>query len=842
MTPERWAQVRSLFESALEQPADQRSTFLRNTCAGDDALLAEVRGLLDSFEESPDFMAGPISAVAAVRRAAAESDALEEAFIGPWKLLRRIGTGGMAAVYAAARSDRQFQKIVAIKVVKPGMDSEEILRRFRNERQVLASLEHPNIARLIDGGTTDYGVPYLVMEYVEGTPIDRYCDSHKLSISERLILFRSVCSAVQYAHQNLVVHRDLKPVNILVTADGVPKLLDFGIAKLLRPDYSGQSAHFTRTNLRPMTPEYASPEQVRGDPITTASDVYSLGVVLFKLLTGEQPYRLQSHTSMEIERAICEWQPELPSAIGPLELRRRLRGDLDVIVLTALRKEPQRRYASVERLSNDIALHLGHAPVSARKDTWRYRTHKFLVRHKAGAIIALFIAVALMASTAVSFYFGRQARKQKQMALHLVSFMLGDLDTAMKSGATPARKASLEKVLDSVQELSPNAASDPELRKHLIKAYLKIGDLQGNVYETNLGDAAGAKQSYEKALELAGAEGDESDIAQAKLKLADIALNAGDRSHALDEYSKSRDILEKIQRKAPRNIDVLRDLTRVWYKIGFTQGLLGDLEAALRSYRSELALAGQWSGLPGAESDARRESALAEEHVGGMLAASAKAPEALEHLQRALATYQELSNATPTSVTATRDFALASIQTGDVQAQMKKWPDAIENYRRSRRVLLALVREDPKNEQYQRDLNNALEPLSSALAKTGHTQEARQVMVELLAGSRPLIERPAPQWYDLHLYCWAVLNTPFKELHNPTAALLRAQKATELTHNNDPAILNVLALAWEETGDFAKAAETARGALMLAQTGTKRAEIENNLVRFERRLATAHRK
>jgi eukaryotic-like serine/threonine-protein kinase len=849
MTPERWAQVRSLFESALERPAGQRPAFLQDACASDDALLMEVRGLLDSFEESTDFMASPISAVAAVRRAAADTDALEGACVGPWKLLRRVGTGGMAAVYAAARIDQQFQKIVAIKVVKPGMDSEEILRRFRNERQVLASLDHPNIARLLDGGTTDYGLPYLVMEYVEGTPMDRYCDSHKLSISERLILFRSVCSAVQYAHQNLVVHRDLKPGNILVTAAGVPKLLDFGIAKLLRPDYSGQNAHFTRTNLRPMTPEYASPEQVRGEPITTATDVYSLGVVLYKLLTGDQPYALQKHTSTELERAICEWEPELPSVVAarsttavvaegsPERLKRRLRGDLDVIVLTALRKEPQRRYASVQRLSDDIALHLGHAPVTARKDTWRYRTHKFLGRHKAGAIVTVLIALALVASTAVSIYFGRQAQKQKQMAFHLVSFMLGDFDAAIKSGATSARKAAQEEILGAVQGLSPNAAGDPELRKLLIQAYLKVGDLQGNPYETNLRDAAGAKQSYQKALELAEAARIESDVALVKLKLADIAFEDGERSAALDQYLKSRDILERIRRKDPRNAEALRDLTRVWYKIGLTQYLLGNVQEALRSYRFELELAGQWSTSPGAGSDARRESALAEEHVGEMLAKTGSVPEGIEHLRRGLATYGDLLQATPSSVTLRLDQALASLQTGDaLMLQAGKLAEAEEMYRHSVGVLRSLVLEDP-NGQYRRDLNSALSSLLSALQKNGEMQEARQVTVELLAGLHPLIDRPDPKPHDLHLYCWAMVNTPFKDLYNAPDVLRQAQKAVALTDHPDPAILNVLALAWEANGDLAKAAETERRALTLAQAGAKRTEIENNLASFEQQLA-----
>src|SRR5262245_35089982 len=335
--------------------------------------------------------------------------------IGPYKLIREIARGGMGAVYLAARADEEYRKQVAIKIVKRGMDTEAIVRRFRKERQILAGLDHPNIARLLDGGTTEDGLPYFVMEYVEGLPLDTYCDTHKLSIAERLQLFRTVCSAVQHAHERGVIHRDLKPANVLVTGSGVPKLLDFGIARVLNPELS--PAVLQTTASRPLTPAYASPEQVRGEEITPASDIYSLGVLLYELLTGHRPYRLRTHTAQELERVICEQEPEKPSTIvscieevlvaddsrevaitpasvsnaraeQPDTLRRRLIGDLDNIVLMALRKEPARRYSSVEKFSVDIRRHLEGLPVIAHKDTLTYRTGKFIGRNKASVITA----------------------------------------------------------------------------------------------------------------------------------------------------------------------------------------------------------------------------------------------------------------------------------------------------------------------------------------------------------------------------------------------------------------------------------------------------------------------
>src|SRR5262245_44441661 len=318
--------------------------------------------------------------------------------IGSYRVVRSLGEGGMGTVYLAMRADEEFIKYVAIKVIREGRDSKEIIARFRRERQILAALDHPNIAKLLDGGTTDQGFPYFIMEYIQGTRLDEYCDSHKLNTAERLELFRSVCSAVQFAHQNLIVHRDLKPANILVTSDGVPKLLDFGIAKFLNPGTYADDLPPTDTIMRAMTPEYASPEQFKGDPITTSSDIYSLGVILYQLLSGARPYTFTGKSPAEVYNAVCQDEPARPSTAVT-----ELHGDLDNIIMMALRKEPQKRYASAEALSSDIRRFLSGHPVLASKGTRRYRAGKYIRRHKAGiaaavAVVALLIAFALTAT------------------------------------------------------------------------------------------------------------------------------------------------------------------------------------------------------------------------------------------------------------------------------------------------------------------------------------------------------------------------------------------------------------------------------------------------------------
>ncbi len=389
MTPDEWSKVKALFEAALASEPSQRAALLAQNCP-DDRLRREVEKLLINHEEAGSFLSNPVLNPSTVTIGEGD-EPMTGRQLGVYQLVRRVGQGGMAAVFLAERNDGEFRQQVAIKLVSPGSDTDEVLSRFRTERQTLAGLDHPNIVKLLDGGSTPEGLPYLVMDYVEGSAIDRYCDNHKLSVEERLRLFARVCEAVEYAHEKRIVHRDLKPGNILVTAEGVPKLLDFGIAKLLEPS----ALVLTHTGSRCMTPAYASPEQVRGKPVTTATDIYSLGAVLYELLTGQRPYRLKENTAGEIERAICEQEPEKPNAAAPEKLRRPLRGDLDNIVLKALAKEPERRYSSVEEFAQDIDRHLRHLPVKARRSTMAYRASRLVKRHKIEVSVTLAALFAL---------------------------------------------------------------------------------------------------------------------------------------------------------------------------------------------------------------------------------------------------------------------------------------------------------------------------------------------------------------------------------------------------------------------------------------------------------------
>jgi serine/threonine-protein kinase len=479
-----WQQVEEVFWSALEQTAENRAAYVQSACAGDENLRAEVEAMLRSHEQAGDFMGQPAYQMNA-QLLDQETGALQigETF-GDYRILSLLGEGGMGEVYLA--EDTKLDRKVALKLVKSGLGRANLLRHFRREEKILAGLTHPNIARLYGGAVTPDGIPYFVMEYVEGERVDRYCDARRLKLPERLQLFRKICSAVSYAHQHLVIHRDIKPANIRVTAEGEPKLLDFGIAKLVDPQ-TESVAEPTMTLQSVMTPEYASPEQVRGEGVTTTTDIYSLGVVLYELLTGQRPYRIKSRRPDEVARAISEEEPQRPSTAVTKQNQpsvilnpRSLRGDLDNIVLMAMRKEPSRRYASVAQFSEDIRRHVEGLPVIARKDTVGYRSAKFIRRYRVGVAAAMLVALAIVAGLIAALWEARQARAQRDVAQRINTFLQD-----MLGAAAPEVKGIDVKVTDVLSDASRRAktelANQPQVMADVLmtlgRTYISLGQL-----------------------------------------------------------------------------------------------------------------------------------------------------------------------------------------------------------------------------------------------------------------------------------------------------------------------------------------------------------------------------
>jgi len=500
LDPDLWRRARPLLDAALDLPADAREAYLDQACHGDPALRGTVAALVAAAEDERPFLDSlPRDAVADLANlpAAAEDDGTEPGQrIGPYRILRLLGAGGMGAVYLARRDDGQFEQQVALKLIRAGPLSHETVARFRRERQILAWLNHPTIARLLDGGVSEAG-PYLVMEYVEGQPIDQYCDRNRLGIADRLRVFLSVCEAVDHAHKALVIHRDLKPANILVTAAGEVKLLDFGIARLL--DANPAADPLTGAEHRLLTREYASPEQFRNGPLTTATDGYALGAVLYQLLTGRLPHDLRGLSAAAAERAVCDTAPARPSTI-----RRELRGDLDTILLRALHPDPARRYGSAAALADDLVRHLERRPVSARADTLTYRLGRFVRRNAMSVAAAAAILILLVGGALATAYQGARAQRRFDNVRTLAHALLFDLHDAIRDlpGATPAREALVSHALDYLDQLRADAPSDPALQLELAAAYDQIGEIQGNPHRANLGDLAGAMTSYGTALAL----------------------------------------------------------------------------------------------------------------------------------------------------------------------------------------------------------------------------------------------------------------------------------------------------------------------------------------------------
>jgi eukaryotic-like serine/threonine-protein kinase len=897
---ERWQRLEEIFHSALGCEPGSRAAWLDAACAGDLELRCEIDSLLSAHAHGDIDLTQSAGFEDALKVLKLRTAQLQEGRrIGPYRILRQIGRGGMGRVYLAARADQAFDKHVAIKVVERGLDTEDMIRRFRSERQILARLDHPNITRILDGGATEDGLPFLVMEYVEGEPIDQYCDARGLDVTGRLKLFQGVCAAVHYAHQNLIIHRDIKPANLLVTRDGVPRLLDFGIAKLLGSEEPTKEA--TRTVARRLTPEYASPEQVRGETLTTASDVYSLGVLLYRLLCGQSPHRGHNTSATELERTICEYQPDRPSVAAargqlssegtPQRLRRRLQGDLDNIVLMALRKEPQRRYASVEQLSQDIGRHLTNLPVMARPDTASYRTAKFLLRHKSGvaasiAIIALLVAGVVGTSWQARAARAERARAQQQFndVRQLATSFLFEFNNSIQSlpGATPARELLVKRALEYLSKLAQQSQGDPGLQRELVEAYLKVGDLQGNPYEPNLGDTPGAVQSYDKALgisaALAAADGSDPQslryLARSHQALGEVLPLLGKATDGVAHLRQATQIFESLLRKAPHDRELRVQLADCYQSLGDLEGHaglqnLGDREGALDSYRKGLAVFDAMATEKPADQKARGGGAVMRIRIGDMQQARGDWNDALGNYRGALERAQSLASEDPKNDRFRRILALSHRKLADLESQGGSYGQALEDARSAAEINEVLASADPDNAQASANFALSLTTMADLLLKTGnpsaalatysravstldrlaaaapenlfmHGQladalvatgaafagqgrlvEARVSTSRGVAIARELAGRLGATPDELNRYALILLTCQPTELRDPATALKSAEQAVRNSAGRDPKSLQVLAKALRQTGDAGRATEIERQAQSLTPSPQK---------------------
>ena len=736
MNSERWEKIKDVLGVALELPPDQRAAFIRESCGADDGLRNEIEVLLQGESEiEPAFLEESSFATLAASVIAVEERSSIGRRFGAYQVVEQIGAGGMGEVYRAFRADDQYRKEVALKVIRAGQDSGFVIARFKNERQILAGLEHPNIARLLDGGTTEEGIPFFAMELIQGAPITEYCDHHKLSVDDRILLFLHVCSAVQFAHQHLVIHRDIKPGNILVTADGVPKLLDFGIAKILEPEFAGQSLDVTSTAFRVLTPKYGSPEQMQGGQMTTASDVYSLGVVLYEMLTGRSPYRLASASPQEIMKAVCSTDTQRPSlavqkiyssdesqsreelsqlrGVSSDRLRRQLHGDLDNILLKTLEKDLERRYRTVDQLQDDLRRHLEDLPISARTATSWYRVSRFVMRNKVAVVFSAALAAALLVGMAVSLYEARAARQERARAearfndvRKLANSLLYEIHDSIRdlSGATPARKLLVSRALEYLDSLSKEAAGDVSLQRELAAAYDRVGDLQGYSGAANLGDLSGALQSFQKALAIrkatAAAHPNDASLQFELLndyfRLSFVFHDAGDYTDAMKLLKSGLPVAERLAHSQtdPKYIDLLAG---IYWHSGMIQNDEGAFADAANSFRQSASIREPIAGSPNAPRLFRTH--LAADYIGLATASRgiSDSASALDASQKGIDILLILSHADPDNATLREYLAEAYNLSAPLLDQKGDNARALQYYRSANSIFAALHAADPAN-------------------------------------------------------------------------------------------------------------------------------------------------
>ena len=896
MTPERWLEIKRIFHAALDLPSADRPAFVRQSTGPDQDLRAEVESLLRSEEDAATFLSEAASAYVPGALAGESVDRNLGRQIGAYRIVRQIGEGGMGAVYLAERADEFHQK-AALKLLRPEMDSRAIVSRFRHERKILAALEHPYIARLFDGGTTEDGRPYFVMEFVEGEPIDTWCNRRKTGLAERLDLFRKVCAAVQYAHQNLIVHRDIKPGNILVTAEGIPKLLDFGIAKLLKVA-SPETVVMTQMGVRLMTPQYASPEQVRGAAVTTATDVYSLGSVLYELLTGQAPYVFPSESLAAVEHVICEVEPRPPSSLAAEPLARQLSGDLDTILLKALQKEPARRYTSVEQLSDDLARYLIGDPIQARPQTFLYKTSRFVRRNRLSVAAASLVFLSLTTGLAATAWQARIARQQRLRAerrfndvRQLAHVFLFDFHDAIEKlpGAAPARRLVVDKALEYLNGLSREAAGDPALERELAEAYLRVGDVQGNPFGPNLGDAPGALQSYRHAqsisqaalardpndlafqrylaraddslgdiLEARGDSAQAAQLAREAIRLLETVSarlpydagvrqnlassyegladrighpgypNLGDFLGAKEAYHKARSVYEAMLATQPANLRAQRALGVMDMKRGDVDLFLGDAATALSEFRSANAIFERSLAGDPLNATTRLFLGIVSGKIAAALEASGETAAALDQYRKNSEIQRRLLDQDDPKNVQTRNSYALSLQ--DRAALLRKTGDragAAALYREATAIMRQLHLDFPANLVRHGTSAESELMLARVLAEQGQKDEAAHLYREGLGVLKTLADRDGATPGDLSNYAGQLLACPLPEFANPAAALPYAKQAVERTHEAKVDYLEQLARACHATGDSAGAvAYQTKAAALLPPTAPKRKQVE----------------
>ncbi len=742
MTRDEWTQVEALFDQLRQRTGPERAAWLDASGAGADTR-ALVEEMLAAYDADPGFLEGDADPVGTL--AAAAADALVGQHLGAYRIVRPIGRGGMGVVYEAVRADDEFARRVAIKVL-PAWGGAALAERFRLERRLLASLDHPGIARLIDSGTAPGHGLYFVMEFVDGQPIDVWSQTRGLDVDARVALLVRVADAVADAHRHLVVHRDLKPANILVQDDGQPKLLDFGIATLLSEE-GAESAGLTRTAERRFTPEFASPEQIRGEPVTTATDIYGLGALLYLLLAGRRPHDLRGASPLEAMRLVCDVDPPAPSTVATAADAPRIRGALDAVVGKALRKAPRERYTTVTELAADLRAWQAGLPVTAAPDSLMQQARRFVRRHTVGVVASVAVALALVVGGGVAIWQARVAERERARAdarfndvRKLANAVVGPLydEIAKVPGSTEARRALVKEALAYLDELEAQAVDDLDLKAELAEAYQKIGDVQGNIFYPNLGDVAGAKSSYVKLLRLrsdvaAGRPNDESarlGLAHAHIRDGDIALGESRFDDSIGHYGRALDVLTGTPGESEAR--VLTE-SRARSALGAILGLAGRHAEAIQQFETAIALIDPRASAANASAAMRQARLTNHSNLVDVLYNVGRFAEAVPHAQQAVADARAMLRDASDLASARRFFYLAANRLAAALESVNRIDEAIAVFDEAIVVVKQMADADPRNNRLRFDLAVMYEGLAQFHLKKQRTAQALETITASFA-------------------------------------------------------------------------------------------------------------
>ncbi|HYJ91451.1 MAG TPA: serine/threonine-protein kinase [Pyrinomonadaceae bacterium] len=796
-------------EDAISIVADIRETdidtWLAEYCHGDDNLKAEIESLLRLKKDSARFL--EMSAARYAVHLLNEDSRHAGKQFGNYTIVRELGRGGMGTVYLARRADGEFTQDVALKIVRQTLLDDELERRFKRERQILADLSHPNIGRLFDGGVTEAGEPFLVMEFVKGWPLIEYADKRELTVVARLQLFLKTCRAVSFAHQNLIVHRDIKPSNILVDESGEPKLLDFGLAKVF--DEAIPEAERTQTLFQALTPAYASPEQLRGINVTTASDIYSLGIVLYELLTGKRPYEFKSNSFDEILRIVSSREPTKPSSVVSRRLHsrsgpdgkmayNRLKGDLDNIVLMALRKEPERRYKSVDQFAEDIERFLKKLPVIARDDTFAYRTSKFVQRNAVGVIAGSLVAVATVAGAVLSRKQARRANKERERAegrfndlrqlSHSLMFEIHDSVQDLP-GSTETRQLIVSRALRYLDSLAKEATNDFSLQRELAIAYKKVGDIQGNPYSANLGDIEGAMHTYLHAKDIyetlihSDPRNTElgRDLAALYDRIGEIKLHASDTKGGFAAFQASLAVRHQLIEDNSNDPVLHREFAVSFMKLGEASQKLGDIAKALHFERKALSIFEELLERESNNLKFKRDVMLTLSKIGYMLFISDDLPRALDSYRQSFSIAESLATAQPENALALRDLSIGYNNIGRVLLKENDAREAEDAFKRSLAIAEALANIDPKNELARSDVAYVLAKLGAAQTESGKYEDALHNLAKALEINQALYQANPKHAFTLAEIgdCHHAIGEAFEKMKRQADALASYELAVE---------------------------------------------------------------